>query len=827
MNEDTRSTKPAVTAHGEAIGHTKREAIANELLPLRRRLLWRAGIVLVPVALMSAFVTFLVIAGYTAVVPTNAVVLSLFGANIAMIMLLLGLVLLEGWHLLAARRARLAGSRLHIRIVALFSVVAAVPSIIMAVIAIITIERTLTPAFMEDMRGFIANTGAAANFYREAQCASLLRDVELTASDLSSATSLYQTNPSVFHDYFVSRAHFLGLEVAVLMRDDGTILSRAQVKNDSLLARPDEDDFADARAEKPLCLALSDQSVFIAVRPIAGLAGTYLYAGRAIDPFSAEFAGKASSIMAIFDSFEAHRGNIELAFGLMYTLLALIMLLSAIWLGLSFATRLVHPIRRLIRAADAVGLGNLYVQVPVQARDGDLAHLGNTFNKMTSELRAQQNRLIAANATIDERRQFIEAVLAGVPAAVIGVSPEGAIDVINTAAEALMPRASLQCSLTAIMPELEGLLVAAREQESGIVQGQISLVRQGKERVYNVRITRSARTTLPDAPPALRQRHKDDTEGAVAGLIVTLDDMTDLVAAQRSSAWADVARRIAHEIKNPLTPIQLSAERLKRRYGRTLTEGKEIFDQCIDTIIRQVEDIKRMVDEFSSFARMPKARPQRENLADILRETMFMMRLAYPSLTLVEEFDDAPIALAIDRRLFAQAVTNLIKNAAEAILEFLPAASNKEDALPDAAGAARARVEPKRAQKPGIIKISLKSPVMLEDGMACAEIKIMDNGRGFPKENRQALLEPYVTTRAEGTGLGLPIVAKIMEEHGGKIFLEDGLPHPASAQNGDGCAGQFYGNSVEGGAEIGAKGGAMGGAGFGACVRLMLPLDHV
>ena len=766
---------------------------SKEPAPLRRRFLWRAGIVLVPLALVSAFATFLVIAGYTTLIPTNEVVLSLFAANAVMIVLLLGLVVLEAWHLLAARRARVAGSRLHIRIVALFSVVASVPSIIMAIFATVTIERSLTPAFMQDMRGFISTTVDAANFYRQSQCTSLLRDVELTASDLSRAVTLYRTNPTVFHDYFLSRAKFLGLTVAVMMTNDGNIIERAEVSDPNLIARPDETDFQDATNAKPLCLVLADQPVFIALRPITGLDNTYLYAGRQIDPFADEFANKAANVISVFDNFENHRHNIELAFGIMYALLALIMLLSAIWLGLSFATRLVYPIRRLIRAADAVALGNLYVQVPVNAHDGDLAHLGNTFNKMTSELRVQQNNLIEANETIDERRQFTEAVLAGVPAAVIGVSSHGTVDVLNTAATRLIDEASLGAPLRDVLPELGALVDAARTQNSSTWRGQLRLTRNGQERLFNVQITKGGAARgdgfgqQDKQKERQQERRRTDDEGNIkVGYVVTLDDMTDLVSAQRSAAWADVARRIAHEIKNPLTPIQLSAERLKRRYGKVITEGRDIFDQCTDTIIRQVDDIKRMVDEFSSFARMPKARPQTDDLVDTARQSIFMMRLGFPTLTIEEELEAIDVPLAFDRRLLAQALTNLIKNSAEAIFEPL-----YEPASEPADGS-----ETKQKSTPrqdGLIKISVAKKINESDGKNFVEISIADNGRGFPKDNRQSLLEPYVTTRAQGTGLGLPIVAKIIEDHGGKIFLEDGLPHQDAG-------------------------------GFGACVRLVLPV---
>jgi two-component system nitrogen regulation sensor histidine kinase NtrY len=408
------------------------------------------------------------------------------------------------------------------------------------------------------------------------------------------------------------------------------------------------------------------------------------------------------------------------------------MLLSATWLGLSFANRLVSPIRRLIAATDQVSTGNLYVQVPVHRSEGDLAHLGETFNKMTSELRLQQNRLIAASNLIDERRLFTEAVLSGVPAAVIGIDDKGLVTVLNPSALKLLDvsdiseESVLGKSIEQVIPELSGTLAEAREKRQRLHQSQITILRNGRERIFNVRVS-----TEPSAP--VEQFY-----------VVTLDDMTDLVSAQRTSAWADVARRIAHEIKNPLTPIQLSAERIKRKYGKVITQDREIFDQCTDTIVRQVDDIKRMVDEFSSFARTPKPRLEEEDVTVTVKQVLFLMKVGHPEIKFVEEIPDDPVRAKFDRRLIAQALTNIIKNATEGL------AAREED-----------------NREPGMIKVGVH---VEEDQIA---IEVSDNGIGFPTENRQRLLEPYMTTRAEGTGLGLPIVAKILEDHGGGIELLD------------------------------------------------------
>jgi len=729
---------------------------SNPTLPIpagasaERRFLSRFGPVVVTCAVLLSIGTLLVFADYTPIAPTNDVVIGLFVGNLAFILILLGLILAEVWRLVAARRKQAAGARLHIRIVTLFSMIAAAPAILIAIVGSITLERSLNPAFMQDVRGFVYNTAEAARLFRESQCRSLLQETRLAAFDVSRALPIYNTNKQIFEEFFNSRARYLNFSVAALIRPDGTVTDRFDLPPETsparagegaetpptaaaVLAPPDASDFEDARKNEPLCLILAEGRTFVALRQVPMAQDIFLYAARPIDPFAVEFPAQAAGLINLYETYEQHRRNIQVAFATMYVLIALIMVLSATWLGLSFATRLVTPIRRLISATDQVSTGNLYVQVPVNKAEGDLAHLGETFNKMTSELRLQQNRLIAASALIDERRVFTEAVLSGVPAGVIGIDAKGRITVMNASAAKLLEGVGDQGGdqrigerFEDVIPELAPIMADARESRSRMMQSQITLNRHGRERIYNIRVTSEASMAGPQS------------------FVVTLDDITELVSAQRTSAWADVARRIAHEIKNPLTPIQLSAERLKRKYGRVITQDRDIFDQCTDTIVRQVEDIKRMVDEFSSFARMPKPRLQEDDLSACIRQVLFLMRVGHPEVAMAEHLPGAPVVARFDRRLLSQALTNIIKNATEGI------------------AAAQERGEAPR------IAVSLD----VDDANVVA-INVVDNGKGFPSESRQKLLEPYVTTRAEGTGLGLPIVAKILEDHGGGIELLD------------------------------------------------------
>lgn len=706
------------------------QPLAKGRAPLRS---WLGPIIVVG-AVGCALATFLVVAEFGAVSPTDDRLLPLLVLNGLSVAVLLGMVLVKVWRLYLVWRSGAAAARLHVRTVGYFAIIALIPAIMLAIAGSLTLERVLNPAFMASVKHFVHNTAEAAAIFRESQCRALLQEAQLTASDLDRAAILFNTDRPYFHQIFQSRAYFLGFSVAALVKSSGEIVDRVDVAQNAaaIVIAPPKTDFDDARRGEPLCLVIDDGNSFVALRVLNAFQDTFLYVTRPIDPIAVEFPKQAQSLISNYDKFDSYRAAVQRAFVLMYALLTTIMLLSSIWFGLDFADRLVNPIRALIAATDAVSAGNLDVRVTVDKAQGELSRLGEVFNNMTTELNLQQTRLIEANRINDERREFTEAVLAGVPAGVIGVDSEGVVTVLNRSAEELsfaadQGKPAIGASVAAVLPEIAPILKDAGEIFPRSVQSQITVKRGASERTFNVRVT-SARA---------KEGHPN--------FVVTLDDITDLVMAQRTSAWADVARRIAHEIKNPLTPIQLSAERLRRKYGKVIQEDRDIFDQCTDTIVRQVDDIKRMVDEFSSFARMPKARPERDDLNECIRRVVFLMRVGNADIDIVENLPETPVFAQIDRRLLSQALTNIIKNATEGI-------------------AAR---EEKDAQEKGRIEIKLD----VRDHMA--EIDVIDNGKGFPAMNRQRLLEPYMTTRSDGTGLGLPIVAKIIEDHGGRLELLD------------------------------------------------------
>ncbi|MBU3887294.1 PAS domain-containing sensor histidine kinase [Methylosinus sp. KRF6] len=747
-------------------------SMAGEIpAPAPRKRSWRLwfGPIAVVAAVACALATFFVMAELAPVAPTSDVVYPLFFADAVALVLLVALVLVKAGTLIGSWRRGAAAAGLHIRILAFFSALALTPAIILAIVGSVTLERALNPQFLAMVKTSVHSTAEAARVFRETQCRSLLQEAQLSASDLDRARAMFNADRGLFHEFFVSRARFLGFSVAAIVKTDGQILERVDVTADgsAIVIAPPAADFEDARKGEPLCLVIDDGRTFVALRPLSTFPDTFLYVTRPVDPFGVQFPEQAANLIATYDSFEAYRGAVKKAFTVMYALLATIMLLSAVWVGLDFVDRLVAPIRALIAATDQVSAGNLDVRVDVERSHGDLARLGAVFNNMTSEIEQQQSRLLAANRQNEERRLFTEAVLSGVPAAVIGVDAEGRINVLNRSAEELLvggagqegagkdgagkdgAAAAIGARAAEALPEIAPILADAVEAFPRAIQTQINIRRGTKELTLAVRVTSAS------------------TQQGGSDFVVTLDDITDLVTAQRTSAWADVARRIAHEIKNPLTPIQLSAERLKRKYGKHITFERDVFDQCTDTIVRQVDDIKRMVDEFASFARMPKARPVRDDLCDCMRQAFFLTRVAHNDVEMTLNLPEAPVFAVFDRRLLSQALTNIVKNAAEGIA-----------AREDAAALDAKRIDVKR------IDISLG----VRDGMA--EIDVVDNGKGFPAFNRQRLLEPYMTTRAEGTGLGLPIVAKIIEDHGGRLELLDAP------------------------------------SGIGACVRLFIPLGE-
>ena len=685
------------------------------------------GPLAVGLALLSAFVTFIVLADFTPLSPTHDVVVSLLAANAATVVLLLAVIVRDVWQVVQARRTGRAAARLHVRIVGIFSLIAAAPAILVAIVASVTLDRGLDRLFSTRTRSAIENSLIVAEAYLRDHAQIVRSDIMVMGYDIARNKSVFDQDPDKLRQFLTFQAQTRGLAAAIVLDKELKVIARADLNINQTFALPPRDALPLIGSKEPQVVLLPDANYVAAVVKLDQYEDYYLYLTRLLDPRVVPQLQATRASATEYAALETRRAGVQVAFALMYTVIALTVFLSAVWIGLNFANRLVAPIRRLIGAANAVSTGNLYVRVPVRQAEGDLAQLGETFNRMTQELRTQRDDIMQAHDLIDSRRRFTEAVLAGASAGVIGVDGHGAVSILNRSAEKLIgctESEALGRPLAEALPELADFMAAARSGSR--TQDQITISRNGRERNLSVRVT------------------SEQAGDSDRGYVVTLDDITELVAAQRTSAWADVARRIAHEIKNPLTPIQLSAERLRRKYGKMIEEDRGVFEQCTDTIVRQVEDIRRMVDEFSHFARMPKPVMAAEDVADAVRQTVFLMRVGNSEIEIDAKIGEDPMLARFDRRLISQALTNIIKNATEAI-----AAVPHEEL-----GKGTIRVFAAREGDDVVIDV-------------------IDNGIGLPKSNRSRLLEPYVTTREKGTGLGLAIVGRIIEEHGGSIELRD------------------------------------------------------
>ena len=707
-------------------------------LPYARRF----GVVIVVLAIVFGAVSFLLLLGLTPIEPSETVIYTVLGINACFIGLMLFLVGREVRSLVQARQRGRAAARMHIRIVGLFGIVAAFPAIIVAIVAGITLDLGLDRIFDARTRTIVDSSISVAESYVKEATTTLNAHTVNMGIFLNRNKALFNLDQQGFQNIMTGQAKARGLAGASIVRQDASEIISAQSSDKRRLPSAPLDLLQSASDGRPSCLTPKTQNLAVCAFKLKNFGDDiYFYALTQVDPTVLNSIQLMSEITDEYQSLESGRLPLQIAFALLYVGICLTILLSAIWMGIAVADRLVAPIRRLITAADEVSTGNLSVVVPSSKSEGDLRSLTETFNSMTSELRTQRDEILDNQEQTDRRRRFTEAVLSGVTAGVIGVSAQGRLSIANSSAVTLLGATEddlVGKPLSEVTPELMEVVNEAAKSGRSTFRKQISLVKEGQQSTLNVQVSSD-----------------DDLTNEDRSFVVTIDDITDLVTAQRSSAWADVARRIAHEIKNPLTPIQLSAERIRRRYGKVITEDREVFDQCTDTIIRQVSDIGRMVDEFSSFARMPKPQIASGDLREPVNEAVFLLKVAHPEIEFKVDLGSEPIRAMFDSRLLGQAFGNVIKNATEAI----EGVSYADDEKPK-------------------IEISYRY------SNAAHVLEIVDNGKGLPEENRQRLLEPYMTTREKGTGLGLAIVGKILEEHKGRIELLDA---PAVAEGGRGA----------------------------------------
>ncbi|HBU98836.1 sensor histidine kinase NtrY-like [Thalassospira lucentensis] len=694
---------------------------------------------LVAAALISVTATYLAMTGTAPFQPDPRLILLLLNADLVLVLLLATLVARKLVQIWVERRRGVAGAKLHTRMVLMFSLVAVTPAIVVAVFSALFLHFGIQGWFSDRIRTAVEESMVIADAYLKEHQELIRADVLATTNDLQRFGVNFSTNADRISDILTDQALARGLPEVLMIDGSGQIIAQSDYSfsNDFELKNIPPEVFDDARIKDVVLMIGSSDNRIRALAKIPSFVDAYLLVGRFVDPNVLDRIDKARRAVDAYESLEGERSGIVITFVMIFVLISVVLLLAAVTLGLMVATRLVQPVSQLIIAAERVRDGDLTYRVPLDGQGDELEALSRAFNRMTAQLDTQRNELVAANRLNDERRRFTEAILGGVTAGVIGLDPESNIELPNRSASDLLGvdlEDYLGQKLSTVIPEFEPLFGDLTRDGDRSKPRQIEIRRNG------VNLTLLARVTAEWA---------DD--GAVFGYVVTFDDVTELQTAQRMAAWADVARRIAHEIKNPLTPIQLSAERLKRRYLKQIGDDKEVFQTCTDTIIRQVSDIGRMVDEFSSFARMPTPKMRSEKITDLVKSAIFLQKQAHTKITY--DFDSNAfndLKISCDSRQVNQCLTNTLKNAAEAIDGRYGNASD----LP-----------------PGRIEVSITQ----SDETKRVFVAVSDNGRGLPVEHRERLTEPYVTTRAKGTGLGLAIVKKIMEDHGGELILSDGV----------------------------------------------------
>ena len=654
-------------------------------------------------------------------------------ADLFYILLVAALVLRRVMRIMAERRLEFAGSRLHLRLSGVFAFLALMPTILVAIFAVFTVNFGLEGWFSERVRNVVGSSLAAAQAYEDEHRKDLTEDALsfayyinsiktknflLPDDQLRPALTVGQTN--------IQR----GLKEAYLIDGTGLLHTRGERSYLFDFEQPSTEDITRAKTGETVIIEDWTNNEFRALIYLKGFADRYLYVSRVVDGSILSLLDETKQTARLYHQLEADRGRLLFEFGLLYLGFAIILILAATWLGLWFAERLSRPVGRLAEAAMQVGDGNLNVRVPEGDDDDEISMLGQLFNKMTHDLKGQRDALIAGNTQTERRRRLFDSVLSSITSGVIGLDGKGRVTFVNRAASRLLDFQDEGSSplIQKIAPEFSALF-ERQCQNDDAVQEELRLMRNGRIENLLVRM-------------AVRQ----SSAGQLEGYVVTFDDVTDLVAAQRMAAWGDVARRIAHEIKNPLTPIQLSAERIKRKFCPLVGDQADSLEKYADVIIRQTDDLRRIVDDFSKFARMPEPEKRTHDLTKILNDAVLLQEVAMPQIALITEISAENIWIDVDQAMMSQALMNLIKNASEAIDTYIEKFGN-------------ASYEPE-------IFITLNS----QDNLVI--LQIMDNGIGLPPD-RGHLFEPYVTTREKGTGLGLSIVKKIIEEHGGTLSLQD------------------------------------------------------
>ena len=699
-----------------------------------RRLQNVATFGLVVLGPVLALLTFLVMGPLDQGASTNVLRMVLL-ADMIYVIIVATLVLQRVVRMITDRRKRSAGSRLHLRLTWVFAIMALLPTITVAVFATLSVNMGLEAWFSDRVGRVVDSSVAAAQAYEEEHRRDLVTDAQVLASFINATkrAAVFMDDGDIRRVLSEGQQKIQrGLREAFVIDGTGDLRSRGERSYLFDYEQPTPDQIARALDEGILIIQDWDNNEFRALMPLTTIPDRLLYVSRNVDGDILNLLDDTKETARFYKQRESERGRVLFEFGLVYLGFAVILILAAVWLGMLFAERLSRPVGRLTLAAQRVGEGDLETQVREEEGDDEIAMLGTYFNQMTRQLKGQRDTLLANTQQIERRRRLFDSVLGSVSSGVVGLDAKGRVTFVNRAAERLLDwqEDRQTVALSVAVPEFGALFERLRGSATGFVQEEIKVSRGKRQENLLVRMSKRL-----------------SEEGKREGYVVAFDDVTDLVAAQRMAAWGDVARRIAHEIKNPLTPIQLSAERIKRKFSKELNaESASNLEQLTDVVVRQTNDLRRIVDEFSKFARMPEPVTKEESLNQLIKEAALLQESGQPDVRFETTFTDDPLSAQVDATMISQALTNLIKNAGEAI-ETLYEKSKPEGHVPT---------------------IRISSAVEGEE----AVLRISDNGIGLP-EDRSRLFEPYVTTREKGTGLGLPIVKKIIEEHGGTLELDD------------------------------------------------------
>ncbi|WP_298802803.1 PAS domain-containing sensor histidine kinase [uncultured Lentibacter sp.] len=707
----------------------------NSLSKLRRRRRVQnvATLGLVILGPLLVLATFLVFGPFDQGARSAALRIVLL-ADLVYVLLVAALVMQRVAKMIAARRSRSAGSNLHLRLTGVFAIMALIPTVTVAIFAVLTVNLGLEGWFSDRVRQVVGSSLSAAEAYEGEHRDNLMRNAQSLARgiDFEHSVSPLMRDPDLREVLTLGQQRFQpDMREAYVIDGVGELKARGERSYLFNFEKPSAAQIEEARKTGIAVIQDWNNNEFRAIVPLATFPDRLVYVSRDVDGQILNLLSETQENVRLYNQLESDRGQVLFQFGLVYLGFAVILILAAVWLGLWFAERLSRPVGRLTSAAQRVGEGNLDTQVIEEEGDDEISQLSRLFNQMTRQLKGQRERLLENTEQIERRRRLFDSVLSSVTSGVVGLDPDGRIAFVNRSAERLLDWDTVQeaVELRVAVPEFGPVFDALLQSSSGVVQEEVKVTRGGQ--LENL---------------LLRMSVREGEDGQIEGYVVAFDDVTDLVSAQRMAAWGDVARRIAHEIKNPLTPIQLSAERIKRKFARELpAEDAAKLSELTDVIVRQTNDLRRIVDEFSKFARMPEPERRPEDLCVLLSGAITLQKAGQPDVRFEVDLGDAPLMGQYDATMIGQALTNLIKNAGEAIET--------------------------RAEMTGE---KVKPQIRIRAGRigAEAEISISDNGIGLP-EDRAKLFEPYVTTRDKGTGLGLPIVKKIIEEHGGTLKLED------------------------------------------------------